>query len=140
MGEIKLMPCPFCGNSVAPAAADVPEGLDEAINYAARQPVGQLRIFTGRAGLPGAGQRSYEMQPLPPAMNLPDGITDLYAAPAVPEDMRRDAERYRFIRDADRSDPIISYDDLLMWAGKALDNAIDAAMAAQPQGEGVGRG
>ena len=59
---------------------------------------------------------------------------------AVPEDVRRDAERYRFIRDADRSDALISYDDLMTFAAGSLDEAIDAAMAAQPQGEGVGRG
>jgi hypothetical protein len=38
-----------------------------------------------------------------------------------------DAERYRWLRDADRSDPAIPYESLICYALKSLDEAIDAA-------------
>lgn len=40
----------------------------------------------------------------------------------------KDAERYAFIRDADRSDALIPYDSLLMFAGQSLDEEIDCAI------------
>ena len=43
--------------------------------------------------------------------------------------MRRDAERYRFIRDADKSDDLIP--EVGLYAMESLDSYIDAAMAAQ---------
>lgn len=44
--------------------------------------------------------------------------------------LRVDAMRYRFIRDADRCDEHIRYEELLMYAEENLDEAIDAAMGA----------
>lgn len=44
---------------------------------------------------------------------------------------RKDAERYRFIRDADRSDRAISFQALLSLAMDSLDAAIDSAMKEQ---------
>ena len=54
----------------------------------------------------------------------------LYArpAPSVPADVVRDAERYRFIRDADVSDDLIP--DIALYAMESLDEYIDAAMLA----------
>jgi hypothetical protein len=43
----------------------------------------------------------------------------------------RDAMRYRFLRDADRSDPAIDFELLLSLAMDSLDDAVDAAMAAE---------
>jgi hypothetical protein len=40
----------------------------------------------------------------------------------------RDAERYRWLRDADRSDESLPYSDLLALSMESLDAAIDAAM------------
>ena len=45
---------------------------------------------------------------------------------AVPEELWRDAERYRFIRDADRSDCITP--ELGLYAMESLDEYVDAAM------------
>lgn len=39
-----------------------------------------------------------------------------------------DAARYRFIRDADRSDAFVDYETLLAYSGESLDEAIDAAI------------
>ncbi len=47
------------------------------------------------------------------------------------EPLQRDAERYRFIRDADRSDGLIPHLDLL--AMESLDKHIDDAMAQEPK-------
>ncbi|WP_414497687.1 hypothetical protein [Stenotrophomonas maltophilia] len=44
--------------------------------------------------------------------------------------LRVDAERYRFIRDADRSDEKLGYDQILTYSQETLDEAIDAAMGA----------
>ena len=49
-------------------------------------------------------------------------------APSVPDDVARDAERYRFIRDADVSDDLIP--DIALYAMESLDEYIDAAMLA----------
>ena len=51
-----------------------------------------------------------------------------HPAPSVPADMVRDAERYRFIRDADVSDDLIP--DIALYAMESLDEYIDAAMLA----------
>lgn len=52
----------------------------------------------------------------------------LYArpAPGVPEDVQRDAERYRFIRDANRSDCITR--GISLHTMESLDEYVDAAM------------
>lgn len=50
-------------------------------------------------------------------------------AEAVPSDVVRDAERYRFIRDADRSACIDS--ELSLYAMESLDEYIDAAMEGE---------
>lgn len=49
-----------------------------------------------------------------------------HPAPSVPDDVARDAERYRFIRDADVSDDLIP--DIALYAMESLDEYIDAAM------------
>lgn len=43
--------------------------------------------------------------------------------------LRKDAERYRFIRDADRSDGVLDSEDLILYAMESLDDVIDEAMA-----------
>lgn len=53
------------------------------------------------------------------------------AKPTVTAAVEQDAARYRWLRDADRSDPVIPYDELLCYAGESLDAAIDAAMEAK---------
>ena len=53
---------------------------------------------------------------------------DTHPAPTVPDDVVRDAERYRFIRDADVSDDLIP--DIALYAMESLDEYIDAAMLA----------
>lgn len=65
--------------------------------------------------------------------SLPIG-TKLYThtAPSVPADVVRDAERYRFIRDADVSDDLIP--DIALYAMESLDEYIDAAMLAAKTG------
>lgn len=49
-------------------------------------------------------------------------------ANAVDERDRKDAERYRFIRNADRSDPHLPYQALMAYACESFDEAIDDAM------------
>ena len=49
-----------------------------------------------------------------------------HPAPSAPADVVRDAERYRFIRDADVSDDLIP--DIALYAMESLDEYIDAAM------------
>lgn len=49
-------------------------------------------------------------------------------ASAVDERDRKDAERYRFIRNADRSDPHLPYQALMAYACESFDEAIDDAM------------
>lgn len=44
---------------------------------------------------------------------------------------RQDAARYRFLRDADRSDPAIDFDKLLSLAMESMDAAIDEAMGRE---------
>ena len=51
-----------------------------------------------------------------------------HPATSVPDDVVRDAERYRFIRDADVSDDLIP--DVALYALESLDEYIDAAMLA----------
>ena len=51
-----------------------------------------------------------------------------HPAPSVLDDVVRDAERYRFIRDADVSDDLIP--DIALYAMESLDEYIDAAMLA----------
>lgn len=50
------------------------------------------------------------------------------AAKAELEAMRKDAERYRFIRDADRSNDLIP--EIGLYAMESLDDYVDAAMAS----------
>lgn len=50
-------------------------------------------------------------------------------APGVPEDVQRDAERYRFIRDANRSDCITR--EISLYAMESLDEYVDAAMEGE---------
>ena len=62
-----------------------------------------------------------------------DALT--HPAQGVPDDVARDAERYRFIRDADVSDDLIP--DIALYAMESLDEYIDAAMlAAHPAQKG----
>lgn len=56
--------------------------------------------------------------------------TMLRALVAEVERLNKDAARYRFLRDADRSDPAIDYETLLSLAMESMDAAIDAAMSA----------
>ena len=51
-----------------------------------------------------------------------------HPSPSAPADVVRDAERYRFIRDADVSDDLIP--DIALYAMESLDEYIDAAMLA----------
>lgn len=48
----------------------------------------------------------------------------------------QDAARYRFIRDADRCDPVLGIESLLAYAMESLDEAIDAALAHRSQEAG----
>lgn len=69
-------------------------------------------------------------------MDAMDGIDAMLAAApeapaqasAVDERDRKDAERYRFIRNADRSDPHLPYQALMAYACESFDEAIDDAM------------
>ena len=63
-----------------------------------------------------------------PADARPLVFGDTHPAPSVPDDVVRDAERYRFIRDADVSDDLIP--DIALYAMESLDEYIDAAMLA----------
>ena len=81
--------------------------------------------------------------------NLPDG-TKLYTSPQVPEDMRRDAERYRWLRDeadymcvpegppqvvlTDEWGDIVSLMQSAYPRGADLDAAIDTAMSTKAGG------
>lgn len=56
--------------------------------------------------------------------------TMLRALVAEVERLNKDAARYRFLRDADRSDPAIDYETLLSLSMESMDAAIDAAMSA----------
>lgn len=58
-----------------------------------------------------------------------------HPAPSAPGDVARDAERYRFIRDADVSDDLIP--DIALYAMESLDEYIDAAMLAAKQEGGT---
>lgn len=55
-----------------------------------------------------------------------------HPAPSVPDAVARNAERYRFIRDADVSDDLIP--DIALYAMESLDEYIDAAMLAAKEG------
>ncbi|MNZ83395.1 hypothetical protein D3C78_1021210 [compost metagenome] len=44
----------------------------------------------------------------------------------------KDAERYRFIRDADRSDGLLDVHDLGLYAMESLDEVVDEAMSKEP--------
>lgn len=53
----------------------------------------------------------------------------------VPVEVKRDADRYRFIRNADECDHHLSCAEIMAYAGEDLDIAIDAAMlSAAPKG------
>lgn len=56
-------------------------------------------------------------------------LAHIDAQAAEIERLRKDASRYRFIRDADRSDTHI--DDIALYAMGSLDEYIDAAMKEQ---------
>lgn len=64
----------------------------------------------------------------PHVLTRPLVFGDTHPAPGVPDDVARDAERYRFIRDADVSDDLIP--DIALYAMESLDEYIDAAMLA----------
>lgn len=70
-------------------------------------------------------------------------LADLQS-PAVGPDDARDAARYRFIRDADRSDEALDYGSLMELAMESMDAAIDEAMAREaashPPVQGSGNG
>lgn len=69
---------------------------------------------------------AYTRNPHVPTRPLVFG--DTHPAPSAPGDVARDAERYRFIRDADVSDDLIP--DIALYAMESLDEYIDAAMLA----------
>lgn len=71
--------------------------------------------------------RSHPHEEMSPACVLRTEIARLRNA-AVPDAVVRDAERYRFIRDADVSDDLIP--DIALYAMESLDEYIDAAMLA----------
>ncbi len=52
----------------------------------------------------------------------------LDAEKARVRELEKDAARYRFLRDADRSEENCPYEQMLMYAMESLDEAIDAAM------------
>jgi len=62
-----------------------------------------------------------------------ENIRSALAAPATAPDelerLRKDAERYRFIRDADRSDCI--WREICIYAMETLDEYVDAAMEGE---------
>lgn len=55
-------------------------------------------------------------------------LADLERLRAELADSKQDAARYRFIRDADRSDEHLGFDSILCYAMESLDEAVDAAM------------
>lgn len=65
-----------------------------------------------------------------PDLVLADCRDEIARLRAESDALRVDAMRYRFIRDADRCDQHIRYEELLMYAEENLDEAIDAAMGA----------
>lgn len=56
---------------------------------------------------------------------LLDEVAAALAAQAVPSDVERDAERYRWLRDANKSDAALPYDELIALSMDSLDAAID---------------
>jgi hypothetical protein len=48
-------------------------------------------------------------------------------------ELGRDAGRYRFVRNADRSDKYLPWEQLISYSMKSLDEAIDAAMAQEKE-------
>jgi len=62
---------------------------------------------------------------------LQDRLQKQRAAEAELEEARKDAERYRFIRDADRSDALLPLSAIVAFAGADLDLAVDDAMALE---------
>lgn len=121
---IQLKPCPFCGSEAAfkvgyHMKVDAKVGCDEC---GAEGPVFGTDANSGdfRPQAADAWNRRTDEE-----------LTRLRAEPAAKS---KDAARYQFIRDADRSDDVIGYEDILMYAGDSLDAAIDSAM-----GEGNGR-
>jgi hypothetical protein len=58
-------------------------------------------------------------------------MLDATQAPAAGPDDARDAARYRFIRDADRSDEALDCGSLMELAMESMDAAIDEAMARE---------
>lgn len=81
----------------------------------------------------------YNITLLPGVPMLPDG-TKLYAHPPAKRepltDLERDAERYRFVRDADKSDGYLPF--LGVYSMDSLDEHVDQGIAAYKRAHGIG--
>ena len=109
-----------------PVACATPDGLKSnwhahhvIVNKAALQMVRNALRNDVERGLKVRGEMLAE---------LDSATFQAHPAPSVPGDVVRDAERYRFIRDADVSDDLIP--DIALYAMESLDEYIDAAMLA----------
>jgi hypothetical protein len=97
-----------------------------------------------RAGWNAGVAAAFGMEPLYAApqaearQEQPKQPDSVYSAqPSGEAATARDAARYRWLRDADQSDAALPYSELLLFAGKSLDAAIDAALSSTPaQGDG----
>lgn len=118
-------PAPEHGPSL-PSGWRVQRNEDGSIGLFAPPPVdGESRrtseLFTGKLGS--------DMNEI--VFKLLTHMLDATQAPAVGPDDARDAARYRFIRDADRSDEALDCGSLMELAMESMDAAIDEAMARE---------
>jgi hypothetical protein len=118
-------PAPEHGPSL-PSGWRVQRNEDGSIGLFAPPPVdGESRrtseLFTGKLGS--------DMNEI--VFKLLTHMLDATQAPAAGPDDARDAARYRFIRDADRSDEALDCGSLMELAMESMDAAIDEAMARE---------
>lgn len=114
---------------IAVSAGDARMALHLAINAATKAPAQAECSDCNGTGADG-GKRHEDA--IPCSVCQGSGKTAAPEAPAqasaVDERDRKDAERYRFIRNADRSDPHLPYQALMAYACESFDEAIDDAM------------
>ena len=112
--------------------------LRTAIQQAESEPVGEPRArveLMKTGGNAGLSTRIIELDIATRERLRPGDLLYTHPAPGVTDDVARDAERYRFIRDAGVSDDLIP--DIALYAMESLDEYIDAAMlAASPAQKG----
>lgn len=161
--SIELKPCPFCGSdsitnhdtligysvgcdkcgAVAAHCATEAESISAwntrtSIQQAESGPVGEPRArveLMKTGGNAGLSTRIIELDIATRERLRPGDLLYTHPAPGVPDDVARDAKRYRWLRDRDHwPAPFASSQDPEPVRGTDLDAAIDAAMiAAQAQ-------